>query len=172
MRTQRSRTALILLVGTLACGERRSAKSDTIAVGRDSADSAFAQVQARGQRAMGVDQYTSQHRFEALPDGGRITLRRDSADTAGGARIRAHMQEIASAFQQGNFDVPGFVHGREVPGTAVMRARRTHITYTPDSASGGGQLRIRSRDSVAIAAIHEFLAFQARDHRAGDHDHP
>ena len=172
MRTQQSRTILILLVGMLACSERRSADSETNALSHDSAERAFAQIQARGQRAMGVDQYTSQHRFESLPDGGRITLRRDSADTAGGARIRAHMQEIAAAFQQGNFDLPGFVHGREVPGTAVMRARRAHITYTPDSASGGGQLRIRSRDSAAIAAIHQFLAFQRRDHRAGDHGHP
>lgn len=172
MRTQQSRTILIFLVGTLACGERRSATSETITSSHDSAERAFAQVQARGRRAMGVDQYTSQHQFESLPDGGRIMLRRDSADTAGGARIRAHMQEIATAFRQGNFDLPGFVHAGEVPGTGVMRARRAHITYIPDSVSGGGQLRIRSRDSAAIAAIHEFLAFQRRDHRVGDHSHP
>lgn len=155
----------------LAC-ERQPAAGSGGALSRDSADSAFALVQARGQRAMGVDQYTSRHRFEPLPDGGRITLTRDSADTAGGARIRAHMQEIAASFQQGNFDLPGFVHDREVPGTAAMRVHRVNITYTADSAPGGGQLRIRSRDSVAVAAIHEFLAFQRRDHRSGDHTHP
>ena len=47
------------------------------------ADRDFAAVQARGKVAMGVDQYTSTHRFESLPDGGRIVLRRDPADTAG-----------------------------------------------------------------------------------------
>jgi hypothetical protein len=162
---------LILALGTLAC-ERRPAAGSGGPLSRDSADSAFALVQARGHRAMGVDQYTSRHQFEPLPDGGRITLTRDPADTGGGARIRAHMREIAASFQQGNFDLPGFVHDGEVPGTAAMRARRALITYTPDSALGGGQLRIRSRDSIAVAAIHEFLAFQRRDHRAGDHSHP
>ena len=52
--------------------------------GEPKADSRFAQVQARGQVAMGVDQYTSHHIFEPLPDGGRIVLQRDSVDSAGG----------------------------------------------------------------------------------------
>jgi hypothetical protein len=173
MRTQQTPTLLLVVLGALACGERRStADTAPTTLGRDSADSSFALVQARGRTAMGVDQYTSSHEFESMPDGGRITLTRDPTDTAGGARIRAHMQEIAASFRQGNFELPGFVHDQEVPGTAVMRARQAQIRYTPDSVAGGGQLRINSRDPVAIAAIHEFLAFQRRDHRAGDHSHP
>ncbi len=39
-------------------------------------DSGFAALQARGKVVMGVDQYASVHRFDALPDGGRIELRR------------------------------------------------------------------------------------------------
>jgi hypothetical protein len=171
MRKQRIPTVLILMLGAFACGERRPAMNPQNTLSRDSADSAFAQVQARGRTAMGVDQYTSAHVFESLQDGGRITLTRDPADTAGGIRIRAHLQEIATSFRQGNFTLPGFVHDREVPGTAVMRARRALINYIPGSAPGGGQLRIISADSVAVAAIHDFLAFQRRDHRAGDHDH-
>jgi len=46
-------------------------------------DSAFAAMQARGKHVMGVDQYTSAHRFDSLADGGRIVLRRDVADSAG-----------------------------------------------------------------------------------------
>jgi hypothetical protein len=115
---------------------------------------------------MGVDQYTSSHRFEPLPDGGRIVLQRDTTDSAGTAQIRQHMTRIAEAFGQGNFALPGFVHAREVPGTAVMAEHRSQITYTADTSPRGGQVRIQSRDPVAIAAIHEFLAFQRRDHRA------
>lgn len=169
---QRSSALLIVLVGALACGERQPGNDSQSSLSPNSPDSAFAQVQARGRQAMGVDQYTSTHLFESLPDGGRITLARDPADTVGGARIRAHMNEIAAAFRQGNFNIPGFVHDREVPGTAVMRARRESITYTSDSAPGGGQLRISSRDGIAVAAIHEFLAFQRRDHRARGSSHP
>jgi hypothetical protein len=116
---------------------------------------------------MGVDQYTSVHRFESLPDGGRITLERAPSDRSGVAQIRKHMQEIAGSFRAGNFAVPGFVHDREAPGTAVMAARRDHISYTPDTTPAGGQLRIVTRDPEALAAVHEFLAFQRRDHRAG-----
>jgi hypothetical protein len=120
---------------------------------------------------MGVDQYTSTHQFESLPDGGRITLERDSSDPAGVAQIRSHLEEIAASFQAGNFSIPDFVHDREAPGTRVMRARRDHIRYTPSATPAGGQLRLLSRDPQAIAAIHQFLAFQRRDHRseaAGD----
>ena len=132
-----------------------------------SADRAFAGVQARGKVAMGVDQYTSTHRFEPLPDGGRIVLQRDPDDTAGVAVIRAHMRHIAGAFASGDFRLPGFVHDRPVPGTPEMTALRDRIAYTADTLPGGGEVRIRTGDSAAVRAIHEFLAFQRHDHRAG-----
>jgi hypothetical protein len=128
-------------------------------------DSAFAGVQDRGHEAMGVDQYTSEHRFEPLPDGGRIELQRDSADRAGVATIRAHMRDIADRFSRGDFSIPGFVHAQEVPGTRVMADRKGQITYQAHDRPGGAEVRIRSTDSAAIAAVHEFLAFQRTDHR-------
>jgi hypothetical protein len=154
-----------LLVLT-AC-ERAPVRHD-LPLSRDSADSVFNLVQARGQTAMGVDQYTSMHRFEAFPDGGRITLQRDPGDTAGVARIRAHMRLIAAVFSRGNFDLPGFVHDREVPGASAMAARRSHISYVADTLPGGGEVRLITTDPTALAAIHEFLAFQRHDHRAGN----
>jgi len=122
---------------------------------------------------MGVDQYTSAHVFEPLPDGGRIVLQRDSVDPAGTATIRAHMADIADRFARGDFSLPGFVHAQEVPGTAVMAARRSVIQYRADTLPRGAEVRIRTDDAAAIAAIHAFLAFQAQDHRAASHSsHP
>jgi hypothetical protein len=132
-----------------------------------SADSSFAAVQARGRVAMGVDQYTSTHVFESLPDGGRIILQRDAVDSAGTAEIRRHMNAIAGRFAAGNFELPGFVHARRVPGTEAMAARRQVISYQVDTLPRGAELRIRSDDSAAIRAVHEFLAFQRQDHHAG-----
>ncbi len=134
------------------------------------ADSDFAEVQRRGHAAMGVDQYTSTHRFQPLPDGGRIELQRDAIDRVGRSRILEHMGEIAEAFGIGDFTVPGFVHTREVPGTTVMAARKSQIKYVVESLPRGAALRLTTSDSSAIEAIHEFLAFQAHDHRAGE-DH-
>jgi hypothetical protein len=132
-------------------------------------DSGFGAVQSRGAQAMGVDQYTSTHVFEPLPDGGRISLQRDAEDAVGRDQILGHMEEIAVAFAAGDFRLPGFVHARGVPGTRVMAARRAEISYAVESLPRGGSLRLRTSDSAALAAIHEFLAFQRMDHRAGMH---
>jgi hypothetical protein len=131
------------------------------------ADTAFTALQDRGKTAMGVDQYSSTHRFEPLADGGRIELQRDSADSAGTEQIRAHLREIAGAFQRGNFATPMMVHAQVVPGTDVMREQRGRIRYEFRPLPRGGEVRIITTDSLAVEAIHQFLAFQRKDHRAG-----
>jgi len=121
---------------------------------------------------MGVDQYTSAHVFEDLPDGGRVVLDRDSAaDSSGVATIRQHMRDIATAFRAGDFTKPFQVHAQAVPGTAVMQARRATITYDVIDRPRGGEVRIHTQDPVAVAAIHEFLAFQRSGHHAAAHEH-
>lgn len=130
-------------------------------------DSAFAALQARGHQAMGVDQYTSTHRFDALPDGGRIELQRDKDDAEGVATIRAHLRSIADAFARGDFATPAFVHAGAVPGTEVMAARRAAIRYEYRDLPRGGEVRIVTEDAEAVRAIHAFMAFQRGDHRAG-----
>ncbi len=131
----------------------------------------FAELQERGRIAMGVDQYTSTHLFDALPDGGRIELQRDVDDPEGVAAIRLHLQDIATLFQRGDFRIPGYVHAREVPGTAVMAEKKDVIRYEYADLPRGGEVRITTSDPEAIAAIHEFMAFQRSDHRAGGHAH-
>jgi hypothetical protein len=120
---------------------------------------------------MGVDQYTSTHLFDALPDGGRIELQRDVDDSAGVEQIRRHLQEIARAFKSGDFGTPAFVHMQAVPGAAVMSAKRDVITYTYRDLPRGGEVRIATTDPEAIQAIHEFVAFQRQDHRASGMEH-
>lgn len=133
-------------------------------------DSAFAALQQRGETAMGVNQYTSQHVFEPLPDGGRIVLQRKESDSVGETTIRAHMREISTAFTKGDFALPGFVHATgDVPGTAVMKRLKGEISYTPRDLPGGAEVVLSSKNQEAISAIHEFLAFQRMDHRAGMH---
>lgn len=167
MRTRRRACFIAALALAPASAAAQSGHAHQVAGGAHqppAADSAFAGVQARGKVAMGVDQYTSQHRFDDLADGGRIELQRDPADSAGVRTIREHLQEIARAFAAGNFETPGFVHDREVPGARVMTARRESIRYEFRPLPGGGEVRITTRDPDAVAAVHEFLAFQRTDH--------
>ena len=151
-----------LLAAVLVLGACRATKD---------ADTDFAAMQERGRMVMGVDQYTSAHVFEDLPDGGRIVLDREGAtDTSGVATIRLHMRDIAASFRAGDFTKPFQVHAQVVPGTAVMQAHRAAIAYDVMDRPRGGEVRIRTRDPEAIAAIHEFLAFQRSGHHAAGHE--
>ena len=160
--------AIAVLPLIVACASERDPERSARASG---ADSAFAALQHRGAdaRAMGVDQYTSIHVFDALPDGGRIELQRAVDDSAGVAQIRRHLRSIASAFAKGDFATPAFVHAQKVPGTNVMAAKRSVISYAVSDLPRGAELRITTHDSSAIAAVHEFMVFQRMDHHAMGH---
>jgi hypothetical protein len=133
-------------------------------------DDAFAALQKRGAAYMGVDQYTSTHHFEDLPDGGRIVLARDPGDSAGVATIRGHLREITRAFTAGDFEIPMLVHDSHVPGTDVMASRRDRIEYSYQDVDGGGEIRIKTADPMALSAIRGFLQFQRAEHRTA-HTH-
>ena len=153
-------TRLSLTLGVIllvACGRSRDADD-------------FSAMQMRGEHVMGVNQYTSAHVFEDLPDGGRIVLERaDAADTADIKRIRAHMREIADAFRAGDFTKPFEVHAQTVPGTDVLAQKRSAISYEVSDLPRGGEVRITTSDPAAVAAVHDFLAFQRGAHHAAAH---
>ena len=155
---QSMRTLVVLTALLVACKSNRREERD------------FAALQARGATVMGVDQYTSAHVFEDLPDGGRVVLERDDpSDTAAIATIRAHMRDIAASFKQGDFLKPFQVHAGPVPGVPEMVRRKSAITYEVIDRPRGGEVRIRSSDPVATVAIHDFLGFQRTAHHAGSH---
>ena len=135
-------------------------------------DTSFAAMQERGKQAMGVDQYTSTHKFDSFPDGGRIELQRTGDDSVGVAAIRAHIRDIAKAFESGDFSTPEFVHMQTVPGTKEMSALRSTITYVAHDLPRGAELRITTKDTTALNAIHEFMAFQRGEHHASGMTHP
>ncbi len=160
----------VLAIGTLsACGPRSAPEVHTRA--NQHGDTAFSALQERGGAAMGVDQYTSTHRFDALPDGGRIELQSNEGGSVEVAQIREHLQQIAIAFAAGDFSTPAFVHMRKMPGVAVMAREKAKITYRFDSLPRGGEIRITTHAPEALAAVHQFMAAQRGDHRAGGHSH-
>ena len=137
LRVKRLSLTLMVICFTIPACRAKPDKADDARA--SSTDTGFSGVQARGQAVMGVDQFTSQHVFEDLPDGGQVVLERDDAgDSVGIATIRAHMRDIARRFTSGDFALPGVVHDREVPGTEVMAARREAILYGGGSSQGRG----------------------------------
>src|SRR5450432_2729192 len=128
-----------------------------------------ADVDSRGDHAMGFSHESTAHHFTLLPEGGfiEVDIKADH-DDATRDQIRMHLTHIAAMFSDNKFDVPMFIHGRIPPGVPVMKERHAAINYTFQPTDRGGQVRIVTRDPKALKAIHEFLAFQIKDHRTSD----
>ncbi len=130
---------------------------------------AHAQMNQRGEHAMGFSQTSTTHHFLLKSDGGDIQVEaNDPADSAETAQIRIHLQHIADAFQSGNFDIPMFVHDTVPPGVPDMKRLQKNIRYTFEQTAAGGRVSISTTDKDAIAAVHAFLRFQMKEHATGD----
>ena len=49
-----------------------------------------------------------------------------------------------------------------------MKQLKAAIKYRYETLERGGRVRISMHDAEALAAIHEFLRFQIKDHQTGD----
>ena len=75
---------------------------------------------------------------------------------------------IASAFTNGDFFTPMFIHDGIPPGVTAMKLMKSAIHYSYEEIPSGGRVRFKSDDPVAVGAIHDFLRFQINDHQTGD----
>ena len=126
-------------------------------------------VNARGEKAMGFSQTATTHHFKLLPEGGYIQVQAKSPeDAVNREHIRLHLQEQAKRFAAGDFSLSEQTHDRVLPGTPQMGKLQSAITYKYEEIERGARLRITSKDSAAVTAIHDFLKFQIRDHQTGD----
>jgi hypothetical protein len=121
-----------------------------------------------GAQTMGFDQERTVHHFLLYPDGGAIQVTvKEASDQANLQAIRRHLPEIAGLFKAGDFGKPALTHAQEVPGTVEMTRLKDRITYQYEETPAGGRVRIVTRDTEALAAIHAFLDFQIEEHRTG-----
>ena len=126
-------------------------------------------VNSRGDQAMGFSHDKTTHHFLLRSDGGVIAIEaNDPMDTESRDEIRQHLTHIAGMFSAGNFEAPMFIHDQVPPGVPVMKSLKTRITYKFELLEHGGQVRIVTKDSEAVKAVHDFLRFQITDHKTGD----
>ena len=129
----------------------------------------MAEMNKRGDRVMGFEQSKTTHHFRLFPDGGAIEVNaNDPKDTPSRDQIQQHLTHIAKAFSEGDFVGPTEVHNQMPPGAQQMKERKAKIEYTFENTENGGRVRIKSVDSKAVGAIHEFLRFQINEHQTGD----
>jgi hypothetical protein len=79
-----------------------------------------------------------------------------------------HLGHIAQVFQNGDFDIPMFVHDTVPPGMTEMKTLRKTIDYSFEETPNGGRIVISSKNKEALTAIHRFLRFQIEEHKTGD----
>jgi hypothetical protein len=128
-----------------------------------------AEMKKRGTAAMGFDQDRVAHHFVLTPQGGTIQVDvTDGSDEKNLQAIRVHLRQIAEAFARGDFDAPFVTHGEVPPGVPTLKRLKSAVTYMFEETPGGGGVRMLSDDMEALAAIHEFLRYQIREHHTGD----
>src|SRR5215467_617039 len=126
-------------------------------------------VVQRGDEVMGFSHEKTTHHFRLYADGGAIEAEaNDVNDTASRDEIRSHFGHIVKLFVAGDFSAPMLIHAQNPPGTAEMKRLREGIQYKLETREKGGRIRITTKDSNALSAIHEFLRFQIADHQTGD----
>jgi TusA-related sulfurtransferase len=144
-------TALVLLLGTAA-----------------------AQTPGMVQRGeshggMGFSQTETTHHFLLTRTGGIIQVTaKDPQNTDQIATVQKHLEHIVGMFREGDFSIPHFVHDTNPPGAETMKRLRSSIRYTSETMDRGGRIRIETESPEALAAIHNFLRFQIKDHETGD----
>ncbi len=127
------------------------------------------QVEANGDQAMGFSHKKTTHHFLLQAKGGAIQVDANSAgDQETRDQIQAHLGHIAKMFAEGDFNTPMLVHSVIPPGTATMTRLKADIRYSYQSSPKGGLVVLTTTNREALAAIHEFLRFQIKDHNTGD----
>jgi hypothetical protein len=75
---------------------------------------------------------------------------------------------IARAFQDGDFEIPIFAHDTGPTSMLKMKPLQNQVTYSFEGSAGGGRVIVSSAERDAIAAIHNFLPLQVKEHESGD----
>jgi hypothetical protein len=128
-----------------------------------------AMVNEHGDKVMGFSHDKTTHHFELSYDGGAIDVRSDDAkDIASRDQIRSHFRHIVQMFADGNFNAPMLVHGKDVPGTAVMSRLKDQLHWELKETPRGARITVIADNKPALDALHEFLRFQIEDHQTGD----
>jgi hypothetical protein len=140
-----------------------------LCIGRGAAQNAGVVQRGESHQGMGFSQTATIHHFYLTRSGGTIQVTaKDPKDAAEIAMVQTHLKHIVGMFSEGDFSIPHFVHDRNPPGADTMSRLRTSIRYSSEMMDNGGSIKIETDSPEALAAIHEFLRFQIKDHETGD----
>ncbi len=124
------------------------------------------EVTQRGMHVMPFDLKQTQHIFNKTETGGvQQVIVREPGNSKQIELIRQHLTKISGEFSRGDFSDPEKIHGKEMPGLAVLRTAKPgqlHVQYKelPD----GAEINYFADDKELITAIHQWFDAQLADH--------
>lgn len=128
-----------------------------------------AEMKSHGAQAMGFDQDAVLHHFLLASDGGAIQVDvRVPADETTRQTVQRHLRAVAAAFATGDFHSPLVTHAEMPDGVGTLQRLKSMVTYLYTATPNGGRVRIVTTNGEALAAIHDFLRYQIREHKTGD----
>jgi hypothetical protein len=124
-----------------------------------------AEVAERGARVMPFDLDRTTHVFRATPTGGvQEVVSDEPVDHEQVALVRSHLREEAVRFAAGDFSDPAAIHGDDMPGLAVLRARHAEVEVVYAQLAAGARLTYTAADPVVLEALHAWFDAQLGDH--------
>jgi len=139
------------------------------ALGVTAQEDHHAAVDKRGDHVMGFSQEKTTHHFRLYADGGAIEVTaNDAKDAESRDQIRMHLSHIAGMFAAGNFQASILIHEQTPPGVPTLQRLKAEVVYRFEDIPNGGRVKISTKNTEALLAVHEFLKFQIEDHHTGD----
>ncbi|MGC1381621.1 MAG: hypothetical protein WA814_11440 [Candidatus Baltobacteraceae bacterium] len=135
------------------------------------ADSPHDMVMEHGAQVMPFDQKQAMHMFLPSTTGGVVEIVVHDLDAGQIALVRSHLLREAAMFARGDYSDPAYIHGNAMPGLARLEAAASGVSVRYFETPTGAAITFASADQDLIAAIHQWLAAQQRDHSSNQMDH-
>ena len=128
-------------------------------------------VMEHGAQVMPFDQNQAMHMFLPSATGGVVEIVVHNMDAAQIALVRSHLLQEAAMFARGDYSDPAYIHGKTMPGLARLKSAASRVSVRYFETPSGAAITLASADRDLVAAVHQWLAAQQRDHSSRDADH-
>jgi hypothetical protein len=128
-------------------------------------------VMEHGAQVMPFDQKQAMHMFLPSATGGVVEVVVHDMDATPIALVRSHLLQEAAMFTRGDYSDPAYIHGKTMPGLARLQSAPSRVSVRYFETPTGAAITFASADQDLVAAIHQWLAAQQRDHSSSQMNH-
>jgi hypothetical protein len=128
-------------------------------------------VMQHGAQVMPFDQKQAMHMFLPSTTGGVVEIVVHDMDATQITLVRSHLLQEAAMFMRGDYSDPAYIHGKTMPGLATLESAASRVSIRYFETPSGAAIALASTDPDLVAAIHQWLAAQQRDHSSSQMNH-